>query len=120
MRRMFVLVAGFERKWNAAGLDDEALRALQDTLLLTPEAGAVIVGTQGVRKLRWARPGQGKSGGVRVFYVDFPVYGVLYLLTLLQKNDASNLERAERNALGALVLEIERALQARVAKRSRS
>ena len=49
-------------------LTDDEYRALQSALVVNPEAGAVIVGTGGARKVRWAREGRGKSGGVRVIY----------------------------------------------------
>jgi hypothetical protein len=47
--------------------DDEYLR-LQQALLTDPEAGAIIPGSGGVRKLRWGVAGRGKRGGVRVIY----------------------------------------------------
>jgi mRNA-degrading endonuclease RelE of RelBE toxin-antitoxin system len=49
-------------------LDREAYRALQLTLLLRPEQGAVIPGSGGLRKIRWGVDGRGKRGGVRVIY----------------------------------------------------
>lgn len=64
--------------------------------------GDVMEGTGGVRKLRWRRGGQGKSGGVRVIYYfhceDMP----LYLLTLFAKGDRANLTKTERNELADL------------------
>ncbi|MFO1393633.1 MAG: hypothetical protein U1F09_07745 [Steroidobacteraceae bacterium] len=47
-------------------LDDDEYRALQQTLIQQPEAGPVIPGTGGVRKLRWAAQGRGKRGGYRI------------------------------------------------------
>ena len=52
-----------EQNWT-----DEELRALQRFLLATPNAGDVIRGTHGLRKLRWAASGRGKRGGARVIY----------------------------------------------------
>ncbi|HJT78752.1 MAG TPA: hypothetical protein VJ739_16225 [Gemmataceae bacterium] len=49
-------------------LDDEQYRSLQVALLLRPEAGPVIRGSGGLRKLRWVLPGRGKRGGVRLIY----------------------------------------------------
>lgn len=51
-----------------AYLDDEEYSELQQFLLLKPEAGQVVPGSGGVRKPRWARPGMGKRGGLRVIY----------------------------------------------------
>ena len=60
-------------------------------------------GTSGVRKLRWRRGGQGKSGGVRVIYYYHDDLMPLYLLTLFAKGDKANLTKAERNDLADLV-----------------
>jgi hypothetical protein len=49
-------------------LDDADLAVLQRTLAANPEAGDLVPGTRGVRKLRWTRPGMGKRGGLRVLY----------------------------------------------------
>jgi len=56
-----------------------------------------------VRKLRWARGGRGKSGGVRVIYYFHSGVMPLYLLTMFAKNERANLSKAERNALAELV-----------------
>ncbi len=68
-----------------------------------PKAGVLMEGTSGVRKLRWGRGGQGKSGGVRVVYYFYDDAMPLYLLTLFAKGDQTNLSRAERNELASLV-----------------
>ena len=68
-----------------------------------PKAGDLMEGAGGVRKLRWRRGGQGKSGGVRVIYYFHDELMPLYLLTLFAKGDRSNLSKAERNELAGLV-----------------
>lgn len=68
-----------------------------------PRAGDLIEGTGGVRKLRWGRGAQGKSGGVRVIYYVHSDLMPLYLLTLFAKNERANLSKTERNELKALV-----------------
>ena len=50
-------------------LSDEDYGALQQTLVERPEAGDLIKGGGGIRKVRWALPGRGKSGGIRVLYL---------------------------------------------------
>lgn len=49
-------------------LDDDEYAELQEFLIQQPEAGTVVPGSGGVRKLRWSRPGMGKRGGLRVIY----------------------------------------------------
>ena len=49
-------------------LSDEEYRRLQNHLIDRPDAGALIRGSGGVRKVRWSAGGKGKSGGVRVIY----------------------------------------------------
>ena len=56
-----------------------------------------------MRKLRWARGGRGKSGGVRVIYYFHGDAMPLYLLTVFGKNERDNLSKAERNDLAGLV-----------------
>ena len=68
-----------------------------------PKAGSLMEGTGGVRKLRWGRGGQGKSGGVRIIYYFHDEVMPLYLLTLFAKGDQANLSKAERNDLAGLV-----------------
>ena len=67
-----------------------------------PKTGDIIEGTGEVRKLRWRRGGQGKSGGVRVIYYFHDDFMPLYLLTLFAKGDKANLTKAERNELADL------------------
>ncbi|KDC78666.1 toxin-antitoxin system, toxin component, RelE family [Bordetella bronchiseptica MBORD635] len=68
-----------------------------------PEAGDIMEGTGGVRKLRWHRGGRGKSAGVRVIYYYHDDLMPRYLLALFAKGDKANLTKAERNELAGLV-----------------
>ena len=74
-----------------------------DFVAATPKAGDLIQGTGGVRKLRWARSGRGKSGGVRVIYYFHSEALPLYLLTVFGKGEKADLSQAERNELARLV-----------------
>jgi hypothetical protein len=60
-------------------------------------------GTGGIRKLRWGRGAQGKSGGVRVIYYLHSELMPLYLLTLFAKNERANISKAQRHALSEVV-----------------
>lgn len=64
-----------------------------------PKAGDIMQGTGGIRKLRWAKTGSGKSGGVRVVYYFHNESMPLFLLSLFGKNEKANLSNAERNLL---------------------
>jgi hypothetical protein len=74
-----------------------------DYVAATPKSGDLIQGTGGVRKLRWARRGRGKSGGVRVIYYFHSEAMPLYLLTVFGKGEKTDLSQAERNELAKLV-----------------
>lgn len=78
-----------------------------------PKAGDLMQGTGGIRKLRWGRGSQGKSGGVRVIYYFHNEQMPLYLLTLFGKNAQENLTHAERNELAQLATLLVRAWKVR-------
>ena len=69
-------------------LDDDEYRALQKALVANPEAGAVIPGSGGVRKIRWGAEGRGKRGGVRVIYFRRVQSALIWMLTIYAKNEA--------------------------------
>jgi len=76
---------------------------LVDFIAASPEAGDVIAGTNGVRKLRWALAGSGKRGGARVIYYFHSWAFPVFLLAAYGKNEKANLTNAERNAISKLV-----------------
>ncbi len=88
-------------------LTDDEYRGLQLYLAQDPEAGAVIRGTGGFRKVRWtdARRGQGKRGGLRIIYYLSADEMQIWFLTLYGKNDAADLTAEERRLLKAALEE---------------
>jgi hypothetical protein len=115
---LFVELPGFRARWARLGLEDAALHVLQMAIADRPTAGAVVAGTNGVRKVRFAAPGEnvGKSGAYRVFYYPDAEHGVVVLMSVLAKNEETNLSKAQRNALAGVVAE----LRAELKKWSRS
>jgi hypothetical protein len=82
-------------------LDDETYRTLQQELARKPEAGDLMPGTGGFRKVRWAdvRRGKGRRGGLRVIYYYFAAEHQIWLMTLYGKDEAANLTAKEKKAL---------------------
>ena len=72
-------------------LPDEEYRVLQSALIENPQAGSVIRGSGGVRKLRWAAPGRGKRGGLRIIYYLRNANGIIWMLTMYPKNVADSI-----------------------------
>lgn len=76
-------------------------RWIDITLAADPNAGVVMKETGGVRKLRVARPGRGKSSGARVVYLH--TGSLIYLLDVFAKNEKANLTKSEKNTIKQLV-----------------
>jgi hypothetical protein len=111
MTREFVMMPEFDRQWQKLGLGDNELRLLQETLLENPKAGKVIRGTKGLRKIRIAFEGQGKSGSGRVAYVDFAIHDVIYLITAYPKSEKDNLSKVEQNEIAKMIVRLEQCLK---------
>jgi hypothetical protein len=71
-----------------------------------PNAGVLLKNTGGIRKLRWAQTGRGKSGGIRVIYYFHNEHMPLYLLAAFGKNEKANLSQQERKTLAKGVKEL--------------
>jgi mRNA-degrading endonuclease RelE of RelBE toxin-antitoxin system len=72
-------------------LSDDEYKGLQNYLLQYPEAGKVVPGSGGVRKIRWRMAGKGKSSGVRVIYYFKKQDDEIWLLTIYSKNEVENI-----------------------------
>ncbi|MDR0468987.1 MAG: type II toxin-antitoxin system RelE/ParE family toxin [Peptococcaceae bacterium] len=116
MKREFVMTEWFDTSWKEQDLTDESLRLVQNELLINPARGDTISGTGGFRKMRFALPGRGKSGGLRIIYLDIPNYETLYLMLAYPKNERDDLTDAERNELKQIAASIKKNLQERSRK----
>src|SRR6266498_2213125 len=86
----FIETSNFTKLIYTYLTDDEYL-GLQGFLLKYPEAGDVVPGSGGVRKLRWAISGKGKRGGVRVIYYFKKQDDEIWMLTLYSKSQTENI-----------------------------
>ena len=80
----------FQKQAEKIWLEDERLEFIV-WLAANPQAGDVIPGADGARKVRWRRSGTGKSGGVRVVYFNLTEEEVLWLVAIYAKADQSNI-----------------------------
>ena len=98
--------SGFLAQAKGEGVTEAELAALVQTLAVNPEAGDLIVGSGGCRKLRLAGRGKGKSGGYRVvtFYVSTarPVYAI----AVLSKGSRATFTAAEVAAMAGFARRI--------------
>lgn len=85
-------------------LDDADYRQLQVTLALKPRAGDIIRGSGGLRKIRWAARGRGKSGGIRAIYY-LVAEEEIYFLFAYAKNKQEDLDSGQLRLLRNLVKE---------------
>lgn len=107
MTRTFIQTNEFSKNWDRLGFSDDDLKRLEYEIMTDPTANPVMKETGGLRKMRFALEGGGKSGGVRVCYVDFVVKETIYLITVYPKNEKDNLTKAERNVIKKMIDRLE-------------
>ena len=90
----------------AGYLDDGAFQALQQLLLADPEAGDLIPGAGGLRKVRFLdkRRGKGKRGGLRIIYYWWPAGAQLWLFAIYDKSEVRDLTPLQRTFLKKLLI----------------
>jgi hypothetical protein len=110
MKRKFVELLGFRKCIDSLDLDQTALVSIQSDLLKNPEVGAIMTGTGGLRKFRLGLENRGKSGGLRVLYIDFPEIHQTWLVTAFPKSAKANLTKKERNEIAELIRAIKKEL----------
>ena len=98
----FIETTGFS-KLREDYLNDTQFNLLQLYLINYPDAGDVIRGSGGVRKLRWGLPGHGKRGGLRVIYCWMSKDEQTLFLTAYRKTEAGDLSREAIKEMRRLV-----------------
>ena len=94
-------IAFRDRHWSY-----EELRAMQNFLLVRPDAGDVIPGGSGLRKLRWAVRRRGKRGGARVIYYRHVPGECIYLICAYLKNAKADLTHEQTKVLAQMMRDI--------------
>lgn len=84
-------------------LTEDEYRELQNYLMGQPDAGVIIQGTGGLRKLRWSLSNKGKRGGIRVIYYWHLAEDQIYLMTLYAKNEMEDLSSEEKKILKQMI-----------------
>ena len=112
MRLTIIQLPSFAVDWKRLKFTDDDLRALEGLLLEDPVRGAVVSGTGGLRKIRFAAPSRhaGKRGATRVGYAYFPIADIAVLAVIFPKNEKANLTRGERDEIKLLLERVRRAL----------
>ncbi len=84
-------------------LTPEQMDEIADILAANPEAGAIMSGTSGCRKMRYAGTRhKGKSGGMRIIHLFVVAKQKVHLLDIYAKGEKQNLTKADRNELAKL------------------
>jgi mRNA-degrading endonuclease RelE of RelBE toxin-antitoxin system len=104
MKATFIELPPFERH-RQNYLSDESFRELQKMLMKNPEAGDVIEGTGGLRKVRHAdeKRGKGKRGGLRIIYYWWQIGKQCWLFSVYNKDEMDDLTAAQRKILKDLL-----------------
>ena len=104
MKATFMELPPFERH-RKNYLDDQAFSALQQELMQSPLVGDLIIGTGGLRKLRFSDPqrGKGKRSGTRIIYYWWDGGSQFWLFTLYNKDEMSDLTNDQRQVLSQIL-----------------
>jgi mRNA-degrading endonuclease RelE of RelBE toxin-antitoxin system len=86
-------------------MPDDEYRKIQLALVLRPEAGKIIPGSGGLRKIRWKSSGSGKRGGLRLIYFWDVQEDRIYMLLIYKKSKQEDLTPSQLKILRNLVKE---------------
>lgn len=108
--------ATFVRDAERQRLPSQARQDIVESVARNPTQGDEIQGSGGIRKVRFAGRGKGKSGGYRALVAYLGTHMPVYLLALLSKGERANFTAAEIAAFKAVVGDIRRAWQERMSQ----
>lgn len=106
MKREFIYFEIFDKNWRNLDLTDKDLIELENTINNNPDIGKLIQGTGGLRKLRFALPNKGKSGSVRILYIDFISYEKTIFMNVYAKNEKDTISKKEKQMYKTLIDEL--------------
>jgi mRNA-degrading endonuclease RelE of RelBE toxin-antitoxin system len=89
-------------------LNDKEYAAFRKYLKENPDIAPIIPGTGGARKMRWAKKGKGKSGGIRILYLYRSRQGDIFLLLAFAKSDQENLNTDQKKMIKTLINQLKR------------
>ena len=111
MVKEFINTQIFDKNWSKLNLTDNELKELQNYIMKNPYAGDIIEGTGGLIKLRWQLPNTGKSGGIRVLFVDFISYEKTILINCYSKSEMDSITDKEKAMYKEFIKEIGKELR---------
>lgn len=99
---IFIETSTFTRRVKEL-LKDEDYRELQIQLVENPQKGALIPGSGGLYKLRWAAKGRGKRGGLRIIYYWIKTEHKIFMLYIYPKSEQEDLTPAQIKQLRKII-----------------
>ena len=102
---MVVIETSIFTRQVQALLDDDDYRRLQTILVMRPDAGDLIPGGGGLRKIRWGAKGRGKRGGVRLIYYWAVQQERILMLLMYAKSELDNLTADQLKVLRRIIEE---------------
>ena len=112
MKATFIEVTGFT-EWVVEILSDKEYSKLQKEMMEDPEAGDVMPGCGGLRKLRVGdrKRGKGKRGGARIIYLHIPSAQRFYMIDIYGKDDKDDLTTDEKRTVRALAESLKKSVR---------
>jgi len=108
MNLKFIEMPAFQKAWRDMGLNDDDLLELEVKLIISPNLGKVIKGSDGARKVRFEAYGKGKRGGARIIYVYIVGEEIIYFIYAYPKSVKDTLTAQEIISIKKLVVELKR------------